>query len=202
MQYIIPLVLSYLIGSISFSVVIGKFILGIDVREHGSGNAGATNTLRTLGKTPAIAVLALDLFKGVLAVWIAKWIVPEELWVAAASGVLVVVGHNWPLYFGFKGGKGVATTLGVAATLCFLPTLIASIIIVAIIALTRYVSLGSLVFATVLPVLIWLLYDPVPLEILYVSFIFTVFTYVRHRKNIANLLRGEENKLGQKAKQE
>lgn len=200
MLYIIPLVISYLIGSITFSFVIGKLFLGIDVRQHGSGNAGATNTLRTLGKVPGIAVLVLDLLKGVAAVWIAKWIAPDQLWVAAASGVLVVVGHNWPLYFGFKGGKGVATTLGVAATLCFLPTLIAAIIIVTIIAITRYVSLGSLVFATVLPLLIWLMYDPVPLEILYVSLIFTIFTYVRHRNNIVKLWRGEENKLGQKAK--
>lgn len=200
MQYYIPLILSYLIGSITFSFVVGKLFMGIDVREHGSGNAGATNTLRTLGKVPGIAVLVLDLLKGVAAIGIAKWIAPDELWVAAASGVLVVIGHNWPIYFGFKGGKGVATTLGVAATLCFLPTLIATIIIVVIIALTRYVSLGSLVFATVLPLFIWLLYDPVPLEILFVSFIFTIFTYVRHRKNIANLLQGKENKLGQKAR--
>lgn len=195
---ILPLIAGYLIGSITFSYVVGKWFLGIDVREHGSGNAGATNTLRTLGKWPGIFVLILDLLKGVLAVMIGKWLAPEHDWVAVASGIAVVVGHNWPLFFKFKGGKGVAATIGVALTLCFWATIAAIVIIVIIIAITRYVSLGSLIFALILPLFIWLLYDPLRLEILLASLVFTVFTFVRHKQNIVKLVRGQENKLGAK----
>lgn len=195
---IIPIVVSYFIGSITFSYVIGKWFLGTDVREHGSGNAGATNTLRTLGKGPAIIVLLLDLLKGVIGVLIGKWLAPDVEWVAVASGVAVVAGHNWPLFFKFKGGKGVASTIGVALTLCFWATLLAIAIILLIIAFTRYVSLGSLIFAILLPLFIWLLYDPLRVEVFIASIIFAFFTFIRHKQNIANLVRGQENKLGAK----
>lgn len=195
---IIPVVLGYLIGSVTFSYVVGKWFLGIDVREHGSGNAGATNTLRTLGKWPGVFVLILDLLKGVLAVMIGKWLAPEHDWVAVASGVAAVVGHNWPVFFKFKGGKGVATTIGVALTLSFWATFAAIVIIVIIIAITRYVSLGSLVFALLLPTFIWLFYDPLRLEVWLASLAFALFTFVRHKQNIVKLVRGQENKLGAK----
>lgn len=192
-----PVLISYLLGSITFSYVIGR-LKGIDIREHGSGNAGATNTFRTLGITAGIIVLILDLLKGIAAVWIGKWFAPEYNIVAVLCGIFAIIGHNWPIYFGFKGGKGVATSLGVSATICFLPTLIVLVIIIVVIAITRYVSLGSLVFAVLLPIFIMIIYDPIPMEVLGASIVLAIFVIMRHRNNIIKLWRGEENKLGKK----
>jgi glycerol-3-phosphate acyltransferase PlsY len=193
MNSIIAIILSYLLGSISFSYLAGKFLKGIDIRQHGSGNAGATNTLRVLGKGPGISVFVLDIFKGVLAVWISAWLVPDSLKVEILCGVAVVVGHNWPVYFNFKGGKGIATTIGVMLTLSFLPVLFAGIIAIIVIIFTRYVSVGSLVFAVLLPLFIWWLKEPN--AILWISLVVAVFAFVRHRTNIVKLMQGRENKL-------
>jgi glycerol-3-phosphate acyltransferase PlsY len=193
MYYIIAIILSYLLGSISFSYLAGKFLKGIDIREHGSGNAGATNTLRVLGKGPGFTVFLLDIFKGVLAVWIAAWMVPDTIKVEILCGIAVVIGHNWPIFFNFKGGKGIATTIGVMLTLSFLPVIMAGSIAILAIVLTRYVSLGSLLFASTLPVFIWLM--NAPQEILWISLIVAVFAIVRHRLNIVKLVHGKENKL-------
>lgn len=193
---ILAVVLSYLLGSISFSYLAGRFIRGIDIRQHGSGNAGATNTLRVLGKGPAIAVLLLDVLKGVGAVWLGRWLAPEAQseWVPVLCGLAVIVGHNWPVFFGFRGGKGIATAIGVLATLCFLPALIAGAIAIAAIALTRYVSLGSLLFVALTPVC--LLIFSYPMEIVGASVVIAAFSFFRHRTNIVKLARGQENKLG------
>jgi glycerol-3-phosphate acyltransferase PlsY len=196
LHYVVPILVSYLLGSITFSYVVGKWFKGIDIRQHGSGNAGATNTLRVLGVGPAILVLVLDLLKGVLAVWGGKWFAPDDLWVAVVCGLMVVAGHNWPIFFGFKGGKGIATTIGVTATLCFLPTLFAAIIAIVTIALTRYVSLGSLLFAVSLPILLWFM--NYSLEIFLASLAFAIFAIIRHKSNIVKLVHGQENKLGAK----
>jgi len=190
---IIAIVISYLLGSISFSYLAGKFLKGIDIREHGSGNAGATNTLRVLGKGPGFSVFVLDIFKGVLAIWISAWLVPDSIKVEILCGFAVVAGHNWPLYFNFKGGKGIATTIGVMLTLCFLPVIFAGVLAILIIIITRYVSVGSLLFATVLPLFIW--WMDKPHEILWLSLVVFVFAYVRHRTNIIKLWHGKENKI-------
>ncbi|RAV18540.1 glycerol-3-phosphate 1-O-acyltransferase PlsY [Paenibacillus contaminans] len=196
MLSIVSVLISYLLGSISFSFLAGKWLKGIDIRKHGSGNAGATNTLRVLGKGPAITVLLLDALKGVLAVWIGKWFVPDDLWVIIACGLAAIIGHNWPVYFGFRGGKGIATTIGVMATLVFVPVLIAGLIAILTIALTRYVSLGSLLLTGLLPIIIILMNKPLPL--LWASLLLAVFAFVRHRSNIVKLVKGQENKLGAK----
>lgn len=187
------ILISYLLGSVSFSILIAKWVKGIDIRNHGSGNAGATNTLRILGKGPAIAVFALDIAKGVAAVLLGKFMVGGD-WLPVLCGLAAIVGHNWPVWFGFKGGKGIATTVGVIATLAFLPALIAGLIAIAVIALTRFVSLGSLVFAALTPVFIWLMDRPYAL--LWASLVICAFAFVRHRSNIAKLMQGKENKLG------
>jgi len=195
---IISIVVSYLLGSISFSYLFGKWIKGIDIRKHGSGNAGATNTLRVLGKGPAIMVLLLDGVKGVVAVLLGEWASPgaEGLWIPVLCGLAAIIGHNWPIYFGFRGGKGIATTIGVMATLCFIPTLIAGLTAIVIIAVTRFVSLGSLILTALLPFLLWGMDRPVP--ILLISILLCIFAIVRHRTNIVKLIQGKENKLGQK----
>ncbi|QGQ96899.1 glycerol-3-phosphate 1-O-acyltransferase [Paenibacillus psychroresistens] len=193
MNTIIAIIVSYLLGSISFSFLAGKFLKGIDIREHGSGNAGATNTLRVLGKGPGLSVFVLDIFKGVLAIWIAAWLVPDTVRVEILCGFAVVAGHNWPVFFNFKGGKGIATTIGVMLTLCFLPVIYAGILAILVIAITRYVSVGSLLFATVLP--LFILWMDKPHEILWLSLIVFVFAYVRHRTNLVKLWNGKENKI-------
>lgn len=197
MGFVLAVIISYLIGSISFSYLIAKRLAGIDIRTQGSGNAGATNTLRVLGKGPGIAVLVLDALKGLAAMGIAHWITSGDPVAYAFAGIFAIVGHNWPVFFGFRGGKGIATTLGVALGLSPLAFLIAAVVTVIVIAITRYVSLGSLVFVTLLPVLLWFLTDhPVyPL----VSLLITVFAYIRHSSNIVNLVQGKERKLGDKS---
>jgi len=189
---------SYLLGSMIFSVIVGKLVSGIDIRNHGSGNAGATNTLRIMGKGPAIVVFLLDLGKGVLAVWLAKWFVPDQYGVAVICGIAVVLGHNWPIWFNFRGGKGIATTIGMLVTLAFLPTLFAGLIAIITIIITRYVSLGSLLLTAFLPLFIYWMNHPT--ELLWGSFAILIFAWIKHRKNIVKLLKGTENKIGNSQK--
>lgn len=193
---VIAVIFSYLLGSVSFSVVLAKSLKGIDIRQHGSGNAGATNTLRVLGKGPAIMVLALDVLKGIAAVWIGRWLGGEYVWVPLLCGLAAIIGHNWPLYFRFRGGKGIATTIGVMATLFFFPALYAGIIAILSIVITRYVSLGSLLFVLLTPLFLVLGGEIGPY--LWTSLIIFVFAFWRHRTNIVKLVQGKENKLGSK----
>ncbi|MGG0822913.1 glycerol-3-phosphate 1-O-acyltransferase PlsY [Paenibacillus turicensis] len=196
MWSIIAIVLSYLIGSISFSVVLAKLLKGIDIRQHGSGNAGATNTLRVLGKGPAIMVLVLDILKGIVAIWLGVWLGNGSEWIPAICGLAAIVGHNWPIYFRFRGGKGIATTIGVMATLSFLPALYAGIVAILCIIFTRYVSLGSLIFVFLTPIFLGLL-QPIN-AVFWSSLIICLFAFWRHRSNIVKLVHGEENKIGSK----
>ncbi|MFY0543041.1 glycerol-3-phosphate 1-O-acyltransferase PlsY [Brevibacillus sp. H7] len=191
----ISLVISYLIGSISFSYLIAKKIAGIDIRLHGSGNAGATNTLRVLGKGPAILVLLLDASKGLVAMGIGYLITGGNLTVYALAGACAIIGHNWPAFFGFRGGKGIATTVGVAIGFSPVSFLVAGVITLVVIAVTRYVSLGSLVFVTLLPICLFLFEDAIIFA--EVSLLLAVFAYARHYTNILNLLSGKERKLGE-----
>ncbi|WP_339324306.1 glycerol-3-phosphate 1-O-acyltransferase PlsY [Paenibacillus sp. FSL W8-0194] len=195
---IIAIVLSYLLGSVSFSVVLAKLLKGIDIRQHGSGNAGATNTLRILGKGPAIAVLLLDVLKGIGAIWLGKWLGGGNEWIPALCGLAAIVGHNWPVYFRFRGGKGIATTIGIMATLCFFPALCAGIIAILLIVFTRYVSLGSLVFVALTPIslLVFGLIQGFDWPIFWSSLVICLFAFWRHRSNIVKIVQGRENKIG------
>ncbi|WP_280768240.1 glycerol-3-phosphate 1-O-acyltransferase PlsY [Salipaludibacillus daqingensis] len=197
----IAIILSYLIGAISFSYVIGKKFKQLDIRDHGSGNAGATNTLRVMGLAPAIAVLLLDCAKGIVAVWIGFWLSGGDPMIAAASGFASIIGHNWPIYYGFRGGKGVATTIGVLAALVFFPALIAGVIAILSIVITRFVSLGSLLFMLGTTIIAALSFDYFDYPFYFVYFLvgITGLSFWRHRSNIERLLKGEESKLGQKA---
>ncbi|XEC97661.1 glycerol-3-phosphate 1-O-acyltransferase PlsY [Paenibacillus tarimensis] len=194
LEFVLPLVLSYLLGSVAFSIIVARLVKGIDIRQHGSGNAGATNTLRVLGKGPAVIVFLLDIGKGVAAVYLGQWLGGGGEWPMVLSGLAAIAGHNWPVWFRFKGGKGIATTIGVMATLAFLPALSAGVLAILLIVITRYVSLGSLVFAALTPIFILVLDYPLPL--FWASLVICVFAFVRHRSNIVKLLQGKENKLG------
>lgn len=197
MNAVIAVIISYLLGSVSFSIVIARLVKGIDIRQHGSGNAGATNTLRVLGKGPGILVFILDIAKGVAAVWIGHALNGGyESWTPVLCGLAAIVGHNWPVWFRFKGGKGIATTVGVIATLAFIPALIAGVVAIAVIATTRYVSVGSLLFAALVPIGIGIMTGSGPM--LWASLLICVFAFVRHRSNLVKLVQGKENKLGAK----
>lgn len=189
---------AYVLGSVSFSYLIAKKVANIDIRQHGSGNAGATNTLRVLGKGPAVIVLLLDVFKGVAAVIIAFFATGGNESVMAVAGLLAVAGHNWPVFFNFKGGKGIATTLGVLASLSFWPALISGILAILAIVLTRYVSVGSLLLVTSIPIFMFLFGEPLAYTV--IAIIIAVLGYIRHRKNLVNLIRGQERKIGKSQK--
>lgn len=192
MQYVIFAILGYLLGSLNFSIIIGKLFYHIDVREHGSKNAGTTNTLRTLGKAPAIFVLLFDTFKAVIAYWLTMLLIKNQQvsYIAAATAVL---GHNYPVFFGFKGGKGVATSLG--ACFCLNPFLGLFVLLfgVGTIAISKYVSLGSLVGSTSSLFLFWF-FDRDPLKLSILLFL-TVLMYVRHHQNLKRLWNHTENKI-------
>lgn len=193
-------VAAYLLGSIPSAVWIGKAFYGVDVREHGSGNAGATNVLRVLGAKAAIPVFMADSLKGLLAV-LAACLIPgvdrsAEFFSALkiAYGLLAVVGHMYPVFAGFRGGKGVATTLGVAIAIQPLGALVALGVFVAVFAATRYVSLSSLCAGLSFPLAtVFLLREPLLSVRIFVAFVCLLLFYT-HRKNIRRLMGGVEPK--------
>lgn len=192
-MWILLIVLSYCAGSVSFSYLLTKLLRNEDIRNHGSGNAGATNTLRVLGKGPAAAVLVLDSLKGVMAVSFPLWMGYSST-IAIVCGFAAVIGHNYPVFFGFKGGKGVATTIGVFAAISFFPSLAAGIIAILTIWLSRFVSLGSIVFLVLTPFFIWY-HSDLPLSAILICACISVVSIWRHRGNIHRLLRGTERKI-------
>ncbi len=202
--FVLSCVVAYLLGSIPTSVWVGKYFFKIDVREHGSGNAGATNTLRVLGYKTAIPVLLFDIFKGFIAVYVFYWIVPSSFlpdkrtYLAIAVGLLAVLGHIYSVFLRFGGGKGVATFAGVGFALSPLALLICFFVFLAILLATRYVSLGSIVTAISYPIINALLYQDTALVVLgIITAVAIVFT---HTKNIGRLLRKEESKIQFKKK--
>ena len=201
--YIIIAIIAYAIGSISFSVILSKKMAGFDVREKGSGNAGSTNVLRTVGKKAAILTLICDILKGVVSILIAILIgnivgdIDKALLVQIAS-IAVVIGHTFPIFFGFKGGKGVATSLGVLLMVNWQIGLICLVFALVIMALTRMVSAGSVCAAILFPVLTLFIgkeYFIVPGNYLIFSIIMALIVAFNHRTNISRLLNGTENKL-------
>lgn len=201
--FIIAMIIAYLLGSVSFSYLTGQLLKKLDIRDHGSGNAGATNTLRVLGTGPAVAVLILDAAKGIAAVFTGYFFsgALDPAIAGALAGLASILGHNWPVFFGFRGGKGVATTIGVMATLVFFPALVSGIIAILSIAITRFVSLGSLlfIFNTLLFTLaIQLFTETFQGYFLLVLAVIAGLSFWRHRTNIERLMKGTESKLGQK----
>src|SRR5919206_4016744 len=160
-RIIIPIV-EYLLGSIPFGYLIVRGKSGADIRETGSGGTGATNVSRRAGKAAGVLTLLLDAAKGCVAVLIAKAVLGDD-WVIAAAAIAALVGHIFPVWLGFRGGKGVATGVGIFLVLAPVALLCAGVVFVAIVALTRYVSLGSIVAAILIPVFVWLLSDLRPL---------------------------------------
>ena len=203
-------VMAYLLGSISFSIIFTKKFAGFDVRQKGSGNAGSTNVLRTAGKKPAILTLICDVLKGVVAVLIALLIakifnfdVRSTAILMQIAGVLVVIGHTFPVFFGFKGGKGVATALGVLLIINWQIGLICLVFALVLMALTRIVALGSIAAAILFPVLCFFITnnytggdDPsTRMSYLIFGIIMALIVIFNHRTNIQRMASGTENRL-------
>ena len=204
---IITAIIAYLIGSVNFSVIISKKMAGFDVREKGSGNAGTTNMLRSVGKKAAAITLICDILKGVIAILIAIFIgwafqVENQALLVQIAGIAVVIGHTFPIFFGFKGGKGVATSLGILIMSNWQIGLICLVFGVVLIALTKMVSLGSCAAAVLFPVLTLFITEHYIVSqgngYLIYSIILAVIVLFNHRSNIKRILSGTENKISLK----
>jgi glycerol-3-phosphate acyltransferase PlsY len=206
-QLIIAIILAYLIGSIPTSVWIGRIFYNVDVRTKGSGNAGATNTIRVLGWKAGVPVMIMDVFKGWFAVYIANFfyngspgfpdLTEFKIMLAAAA----VIGHVLPVYVGFRGGKGIATLLGVGLALFPTAAMIAVIVFAAVLIATGYVSLASMTAALTFPITeIVILGHQESMPLMILAILVAVFVPITHRKNIGRLLRHDESKFTLKKK--
>ena len=182
---------AYGIGSKPNGIIFGKLLWHTDLREHGSHNIGATNAWRTLGKGPGFLIFALDCLKGIIGVGLGLWVASPLA--AVLGGVFAIVGHSCSLFLKFKGGKGVATGLGVIAMLMPKVTAIVFLIWFVIVLVTRYVSLGSIVAAACVPILAFFFDEPTEYVVLGVAA--AIFIIVRHRTNIERLMNGTESKI-------
>jgi glycerol-3-phosphate acyltransferase PlsY len=190
----LALLIAYLVGAVPFGFLLVRWKTGRDVRALGSGNIGATNVLRTTGRWLGVVTLLLDIGKGCLGVWIAALLTgASPLWMSAAA-LAVMAGHAFPVFLKFKGGKAVASFVGAFLYLTPLPLAVALVVFVAVVARTRYISLGSVTAAALLPLAVWLISRP-PWPVLAAAVLGAVFIIWRHRENIARLRAGKENVL-------
>ena len=189
---LLAMIIGYFIGNLSSSYFIGKAMRNIDIREHGSGNAGTTNTFRVLGAPAGAIVFLCDVLKGALAAWIGLKLTGTELGAVLAGG-MAVIGHNWPVFLKFRGGKGIASSLGMILALYPKIGLIILAAAMVLILATRYVSLGSISGAVLFPVLLAVYREPP--GIILVGAILAVIALYRHKGNIKRLLNGQENKF-------
>lgn len=206
MPAIIPaIIISYLLGAIPTAYLFGRFLKGIDIRQHGSGNVGATNAFRVMGKTAGIAVLALDIFKGFLAVVfladLALWQTHQlpEIPLRLLLGLICISGHNWTVFLQFKGGKGVATTLGVllglAVKIISLRIIFGLVVVTWLVVFlaTRIISIASILSAITLPIYIFLFKQPKILT--FCGIILALFILIRHIPNLKRIFQGKERRI-------
>ena len=193
MEFLIISFLIYIIGSVPFGLIIGKTFYNIDLRKHGSKNIGATNAYRVLGIVPALVIFLADAIKGSLGVWLGLNFNEAIPMYAIAGGILAIVGHNWSLFLKFKGGKGVATGLGVIAMLVPKVTAVVFVLWIAITFTTRYVSLASIIAAFMVPILTY--YFGYAGEYLYFAIFAAIFVIYKHKENISRLINGIEPKI-------
>lgn len=199
-QFVLAVGIGYLLGAFPSGLVIGRLIKGVDLREFGSGKTGATNALRTLGVGPAVLVTLCDVGKGLLAILIVH-LVAGTAAAAAVAGFAAAVGHNWPVYAGFRGGRGVLVSFAIFFVLCWPAAVVATCIGVTLIAISRMVSFGVLIgtviaTAAAIPLVVLGLYSPWVLLYTVAGALFIIF---RHSDNIKRLLAGTERKIGQPA---
>lgn len=202
---IVFLILAYLLGSIPTSVWVGKWFYNIDIRNYGSGNAGATNTLRVLGTKAALPVFVFDVFKGFIMPFFAHKFnnelptINDSYFFPIIIGFSAVLGHIFPIFAGFRGGKGVATLLGMTIGITIFPALLSLGIFVLVLIFTKYVSVGSLTSGITFPILI-LFFEDYTISLMIFSIFATILLFYTHRKNIRRLMNGTENKTTFKKK--
>ncbi len=198
-SYIIILIIAYLLGNISTSYIIAKRLAGVDIRTQGSGNAGSTNVLRTLGKKAGAMTFIGDLLKGIIAVFIgyaiSKFANIDTVIAGYVAVFGVVCGHNWPAFLGFRGGKGVATSLGAMIAVNPIIALSCFGLFLIIVAITKYVSLGSVVGIAVSPIIMMFLNNK---NGVIITLFLTISVIYTHKENIKRLINGTERKIGQK----
>ncbi len=203
LKVILCLIIGYYFGLFQTGYLYGKILHGIDVRNYGSGNAGTTNTIRTLGKPAGYIVFLGDALKAVFAILLVKYVIfpgqPQTDLLCLITGLGVVLGHDFPFYMDFKGGKGIATTSGVVFTLDIRMAIIFAIVFAVIFFTTRYVSVGSLVITALVPFLM-LIFFRGQIWMFAVGLLFTALAWWRHRANIQRLLNGTENRFDRKKK--
>ncbi len=197
MLRLISLVFGYFVGCINFAYLIGRFKEHIDIRDYGSGNSGTTNAIRVMGWRIGALTFIGDFLKSVVAYTIAYYASGGESIIALYAGVGVVIGHNLPVFLNFRGGKGIASNLGLIYAVDFRAGLIAHIIMAVIIATTRYVSLSSIVMAILMPILFYIFKDG-QLEFVLIGLVLMGMAIFRHRSNIKRLYNGTENKIGKR----
>lgn len=206
LQFLLVLIGSYMLGSIPSSVWVGRWFFGIDIREHGSGNAGATNTVRILGYKAGIPVLLFDIAKGWFPVFligtILNWdvLLDKIIYLQIIAGLASVIGHVYPIYIGFRGGKGVGTLAGMALGLFPLAFLSSLLVFVLVIVFTKYVSLGSMLAAITFPLFLVFVFNNRSWPLIILGVLASLFIIYTHRSNINNLLKGTENKFSTKKK--
>lgn len=181
----------YLLGSIPTGYLVTRALLGIDIREEGSHNVGATNVFRVVGIRAGTLTLAVDFVKGYLPIVLAKKFFPQDSLLVILAGLSAIIGHMWPVFLLFRGGKGVATGAGVFLALLPIPTAISIGVFLIVVAAWRKISLGSILAALSLPLVTWLMHEPLPLIIF--SAIIGLLIVARHTSNIRRLMRGEES---------
>lgn len=198
--YITVAIVAYVIGSINFAVIFSRKFAGFDVREKGSKNAGTTNVLRTVGKKVALLTFVCDILKGVAAILVA--IFAKNMWsgfdvntLKYIAGFMVILGHTYPIFFEFRGGKGVATAIGVLLMLDWKIGLICLVFGLVIIAITRMVSLGSIFAAILFPILMIFIHEGGTVIGTVISFLIAALIVFNHRSNIKRIKEGKENKL-------
>ncbi|WP_455538489.1 glycerol-3-phosphate 1-O-acyltransferase PlsY [Terrisporobacter sp.] len=199
LNYLIIVIIAYLLGNISTSYIVAKRLIGVDIRTQGSGNAGSTNVLRTLGKKAGALTFIGDVLKGMIAVLIARLIAYivhlDQTTCAYIAVVAVVLGHNYPVFLGFKGGKGVATSLGSMLAMNPVVALTCLGFFIIIVAITKYVSLGSILGIGLSPILMIIINKP---KGVLVTLFLTISVAITHKENIKRLINGTERKIGQK----
>ena len=198
LTYVLVGVIAYLLGSISTGLLVAKIHHGPNLREVGSKNTGASNVLRTMGLKSGLITFVGDCGKAALACGIGYWTLGQ--YGAMLAGLMVILGHNWPVFFQFKGGKGVASSCGVMLVCFPIPALISYVVAIGVIALTRFISLGSMCMLTAFAILVSVFFsggDPV---VILWAVLLAALCILRHRTNIGRLIHGTENKLGQKVK--
>lgn len=196
MRPLLVVIIAYLIGSVPFGYLIVRHKVGDDIRETGSGGTGATNVSRRAGKAAGVFTLVLDALKGSVAVLLARVLIndgPNADWIVAGAAIATLVGHIFPVWLGFRGGKGVATGVGVFLILAPFALLFAGVLFVAVVFFTRYVSLGSIIAATTIPLFVWLLTGMRPLLI--AAIVGALLIIFAHRGNIGRLARGTEARI-------